>query len=57
MIQIDIEMPKSCWGCPFAYYDSVYTLHCPFDDKGVDMYPDDRLDDCPLIEVESEGFE
>lgn len=50
MIQIDIEMPKSCYGCPFAHYDSVYSLHCPFDDKSVDMYPDERPDNCPLKE-------
>lgn len=55
MIQIDMDMPKSCYGCAFAHYDTVYTLRCLFDDKGVDMYEDERLDNCPLIEVESEG--
>jgi len=59
MVQIDMNMPKNCSGCPFAEADliaGVITLRCVLL-NGKRMYAPglidrkDRPDWCPLIEV------
>lgn len=49
MIQIDIDMPKSCAECKFSYADV-----CPLQDKSVvvSVINNVRDKDCPLKEEE-----
>ena len=60
MIQIDIPMPKSCTECPFTYLDTGDDAYfgstetrCVLDNSCVvDCLSTERMDDCPLREVE-----
>ena len=55
MIQIDIDIPKDCNGCPFAVTGNGEYFFCCFDvEKEVDMDSDYRRKDCPLKEVSQE---
>ena len=49
MIQIDMEMPKSCGACPLCSSEIVFNIYeCPF--VGT-VDPDKRYKTCPLQEV------
>ena len=57
MIQIDIEMPESCWSCPLQNGEEGYCQltyeESPWDIRSAkNTYR--RLDSCPLIEVKEE---
>lgn len=55
MIQIDMDIPKDCNGCPFAVTGNGEYFFCCFDvEKEVDMDSDYRRKDCPLKEVSQE---
>lgn len=51
----DMEMPQNCTECKIKGEgsDSLYTWSCPFTGFEYTRYDclNDRLDDCPLIEV------
>ena len=49
MIQIDMEMPKSCADCPLLYDQ----MSCSATGVGIDWnnYDKERLSNCPLKEV------
>ena len=52
-----MEMPKNCTECKIKGEgsDSLYTWSCPFTGFEYTRYDcaNDRLDDCPLIEIQS----
>ena len=54
MLGINMEMPKSCWGCKLRYdhYETkcIFTHRC-YDDV---YYSDKRSSDCPLIDMRGE---
>ena len=49
MIQIDIEMPKSCEDCPIPYITDDLKLKCPFQKLYVTGLSE-RAECCPLKE-------
>lgn len=55
MIQIDMEMPKSCAECPISRYQDTHD--CPVIRTWSSAYREKRLDDCPLKEVPSGKWE
>ena len=58
MIQIDMEMPKTCDDCPFHIYHSGKNYVCVatplFYPMNLANYKDGRKDFCPLKEVSQE---
>ena len=51
MIQIDMEMPKSCTECNFCLYvNSGISLHCSVVKKELHLYKGARSNNCPLRE-------
>lgn len=58
MIQIDMDMPKTCDDCPFHIYHSGKNYVCVatplFYPMNLANYKDGRKDFCPLIEVAQE---
>ena len=50
MIQIDIDMPKSCEDCPIPYITDDLELKCPFQKLYVTGLSE-RAEGCPLKEV------
>lgn len=57
MIQINIDMPTSCWSCPIQNSDGGYCQitheSSPWDIRSIEA-TERRLDSCPLIEVKEE---
>lgn len=54
MIQIDMEMPKECWGCRFQGHGSstrCWTIWCDVLEETIDYEPRKRSPKCPLQEV------
>lgn len=54
MIQIDMEMPRSCSVCPFSTNDEITdTVDCSFTDAWIDYMEAcvGRKNNCPLKEV------
>jgi len=53
MIKIDIKMPKDCSSCRFSTLEE-YNLewYCDFLDLKVNYKEGQKLENCPLIEVE-----
>lgn len=60
MIQIDIDMPKTCDDCPFHIYHSGRNYVCVatplFYPMNLANYKGGRKDFCPLKEVSQEPF-
>ena len=54
MIGLDIEMPKTCWGCKLKY--GHYETKCFFTDECIDdpWYSKNKSSKCPLIEIKDE---
>ena len=51
MIQIDMDMPKSCDDCKIGRFDSDYDFsYCPFIRDGVTRFVNERHPKCPLKE-------
>lgn len=56
MVQIDIEMPKSCADCPMCHpkgKNEPWNFCCYglMQDVNVDIFDSKRLDNCPLVEI------
>lgn len=61
------ELPKNCCDCPFCvdkeikpddyasevFHEWLYV--CFFSEEVVDVYADERCDDCPLVDIDKEG--
>ena len=59
MIQIDIEMPKSCADCPLCHCkgkDDPWNYYCSItmDDINIEEWDNIRYNTCPLKEVPTE---
>ena len=53
-----MEMPKSCWGCPFSAHYDPDTDRCLVTEKLFEANWarfNDRLPDCPLVPVPPHG--
>lgn len=44
-----VDTPLTCWGCPC--FDDEITHYCCVLDRYCDDYKNNRLNDCPLVEV------
>lgn len=52
-VQIDIDIPKSCFDCPFTHYNDNYRKCCSYlkEDIDYDGYTMYRYYKCPLKEI------
>ena len=50
-----MEMPECCYGCPLVYDMGEGNYACPFSYGYAPI--DGRRDDCPLVEVELQGYD
>lgn len=54
MIGIDMEMPKSCAGCPLTYEDEQMSDRCAKTGEYVGEMIDRRHENCPLRALKEE---
>ena len=61
MVEVDIEMPKSCSECPAEYFDAIADMHrCSVLKGAITSNNDDRMvvrkSNCPIVREVKEGL-